>query len=101
MLIDAAAVVEFHGGLGCGSVAQGRIVVMAAIGVVNAGVAEALMLRGVVGDAAVGALFGLHGVWPRRDGVLSDWNRDRFVGRSVASPRGWLLPAGEGLASQA
>jgi len=28
-------------------------------------------------------------------------DRDRFVGRSVASPRGWLLPAGEGLASQA
>ena len=72
VLIDAAAVVEFHSGLGRWGVAQGRVVVAAAVGVVDTGVAEALVIGGVVSDAAVGALLGFPGVWPRRDGVLSD-----------------------------
>ena len=72
VLVDAAAVVEFHGGLGRWGVTQGRVVMATSVGVVDAGVAEALVIGWVVWDAAVGALLGFHGVWPRRDGVLSD-----------------------------
>ena len=54
--IDAAAVVELHGCLGCRCVAERRVVVLAAVGVIHLDRAQALVLRRVVGDAAIGAL---------------------------------------------
>ena len=72
MLIDAAPVVKFDGGLFCCGVAQRRFVVLTTISVVHTGVAKTFVICGVISDAAIGALLGLHGVWPRRDGVLFD-----------------------------
>ena len=54
--INAAAIVEFYGRPNCCCVAERRVVVLAAISVINPCRAEALMLRRVVGDAAIGAL---------------------------------------------
>jgi len=70
-------------------VPQGGFVVLTAVGVVNGLGAGLLVGCVVVADAAV-LEFG-HGHGPRRVGL---WFR--FVGRSVASPCGGLLPVSQG-----
>ncbi len=94
VLIDAASVVEFHSRFRCSCVAQRGFVVLAAIGVVDLGLAQAFMLCRVVGDAPVGALCSGHGSGLEGMVCAPIVDRDRFVGESVASPCGWLLPAG-------
>ena len=72
VLIDAAAVVELHGCFRCCCMAERGVVVLTAIGVVDAGRAQALMLRRVIGDAAVGALCCGHGNGLEGGGECSD-----------------------------
>ena len=67
----------------------------AAVGVVDLLVTQAFVLRRVVRDASVRALKGGHEVSLEGVGGVPISNRGRFVGRSVASPREWLLPAGK------
>ena len=54
--IDAAAIVKLDGCLSCRCVAKRRVVMLAAVRVIHPGWAQALMLRRVIGDAAISAL---------------------------------------------
>lgn len=55
VLVHAAAVVQFNGGVLCGVVVQRGLVVASAVGVLDPAVAQLFVLGWVVGDAAVGA----------------------------------------------
>jgi len=72
VLIDAAAIVEFHGCFRCCCMAKRGVVVLAAIGVVDPFRAQTLMLRRVIGDAAIGALCCGHGSGLEGDCECSD-----------------------------
>ena len=60
VLINAAAVVEFHGWLSRRCVMQRRVIVLTAVSVIDPDQAQSLMLNGVVRDAAIGALCCAH-----------------------------------------
>ena len=95
VLINAAAIVQFDGVLISDLMLQGRFVVTAAVRVIDLLTAQPFVLGGVVGNASVGVLNSGHGRSLEGMVVVPIADRSRFVGRSVASPREWLLPAGK------
>tara|TARA_B100001964_G_scaffold25925_1_gene25861 strand:- start:1009 stop:1377 length:369 start_codon:yes stop_codon:yes gene_type:complete len=95
LVVHLAAIVEFHAGVsGCSVVLEGGLIAMTAVDMIYVAAAELLMVCGFVGNAAIGTL--LSGHWISLEGMgfsVLMGQRGRFVGRSVASPCGGLLPA--------
>lgn len=91
--VDVAAIVQFDRPVLCGLMTQGCLVVSASVGVVDPLVTQLFVLRWVVRDASIRALKSGHEMSLEGDGSVLIADQGRFVGRSVASPREWLLPA--------